>query len=232
MNADKLFPNDLKAEQERDDLFASLTSIAYATPSAVAAGSSTQNPDLGFAQEASSNSEYTIKKKYKSRFFYTPTKSFDAELDESKADIKPTTLTLVDQEVTDRSSSYKEELTDELVNRIDVIREFFLKEIAPKMFAAQSGVLQARLVAELALGAQVDTTHFSQFERMLSTAVTMKMARFITEYLGLPKAQSQELLSFLKPNTNPFVIPVPFDQQERRQKPMSAKGDKLPTAVD
>lgn len=230
MSADKLFTNDLKAEQNMDDLFASLTNIAYATPSADP--NSPFNPkniqDDEFVEDV--DSSYSPKKKYKSRFFYTPTKSFDDELDESKAEIKPTTLALVDQEVNDRSVSYKEELTDELVNRIDIIREFFLKEIAPKMFAAQSGIVQARMVAELALGAQVDNTHFSQFERMLSTAVTVKMARFITEYLGLPKAQSQELLSFLKPNTNPFVIPVPLEQHERRQRPQVAKGDNPPPA--
>src|SRR5271168_1882871 len=198
MTINHLLGTDAKKEEQDDDLLASLTSIAYATP----------QPYSEEVENASS--------KRKSRFFFKPTQSFSEEISKSKRAVAKrdlSALTILDAEVEGRRATYSKELPKALQSNIEKVREFFLKDIGPLALAAQAGTVQASQVMQLTLNTEIDGQAFSQFERMVSKASTIKMARFIAKYLNLPQNTVEELLQLVQPpapkevmfvNSNPF----------------------------
>lgn len=195
-----------KAEEDQaDDLLASISRIAIAdTP-----------PDEDeHVEAAAANTEPKIKKKKrKSRFFFTPSKSFIDEVEERKDLSKPTVLSMVDQEVEARRKTYRNELPDALQERIEEVREFFLTEVGPVTLGGQAGALQAMEVVQRVLGTEIDNKPFAQFERMLQDAVTIKMARFIAGYFDLPTTVARQLVETIQPKKEAFL----FNMGEERR---------------
>lgn len=193
MASSTLLLSTKKEEDAADTLLAALTTIAHASPV----------------------EESKPKKTRRSRFFYRPSVSFQEDIDERKQISKPVPVDLVDQEVQERLNTYKTELPTKLTANIDRVREFFLKEIAPLTLAGQSGAGQARDVVQRLLNAEIDGTPFAQYDRMLAIATTIKMAREITKYMGLPAAMAENLLDSIQPKKEvAFMMPPP--PEERR----------------
>src|SRR6185437_11219069 len=130
----------------------------------------------------------------RSRFFYTPTTSFQEEVEHRKQIAEPKEIELVDQQVEERLKTYEEELPPKLDHNIIKVREFWLKEIAPLTLAAQSGSAQAQDVVQRTLNAPVDQMPFRKFQLMIEHATTIKMAQYIAKYLGIPTSKVRELL--------------------------------------
>lgn len=199
--ANKLVPVDDEQMEVADSLLASLTDIAYAT-----------HPE---------EKKVVVKSERKSRFFFRLTKSFADEIRDKKTTFEPKQLTHIDHEVERRLKSYKKEMPENLEQRIEETREFFLSEIAPITLAAGAGASQAMEVVKRLVGSDIDGTQFEKFERMAAKAVDIKMARFIARQFGMTKAEAQEILVALVPRA-PTLIPVGVPN-ESRQEPKKAK---------
>jgi hypothetical protein len=206
MTVNHLLLTDVEKEEQDDDLLASLTNIAYATPQPVVEPVEEVNP------------------KRKSRFFFNPTQSFSTEINQSKRAVAKrdtSALTILDAEVEARKSTYSKELPKALKSNIEAVREFFLKDIGPLALAAQAGTVQASQVMQLTLNTEIDGQAFLQFERMVSKASTIKMARFIAKYLNLPQRTVEELLQIVQPPAPKEVLLMnanPFDERRPKQK--------------
>lgn len=203
MTVNHLLLTDVKKEEQDDDLLSSLTNIAYATPQPLI--------------EQSKHVKNT-KTNRKSRFFFTPTESFSAEVNRSKKAVKKpnTALTVLDAEVESRQKAYSKELHDALKFNIETVREFFLSEIGPLTLAAQAGTVQASQVMQRVLNTEIDSQIFLQFERMVGKASTLKMARFIAKYLELPTRTVEELLQVIQPPVPKevlFMNPNPLEDR-------------------
>jgi hypothetical protein len=198
-----------KEEDAADDLLASLTVMAHPTPI------------VKEKVEKRRKKKAKPKLKHRSRFFFTPTRSFDDELDKSKKVIEPHALTLLTEEVETRKDLYLEELPKILQSHIEDVREFFLTQIAPRTLAVQAGSAQAREVVQRTLNTEIENTQFAQFERMVMSGTQLKMARYIAKYLGLPVSSVSELVSSVQPR-KPEMIMFPSQgptPEERREPP-------------
>ncbi len=188
MEANILVGDNQEILDGADAMLASLTNIAYSN----------------VPEEAV---EVITKRKYKSRFFFTLSKSF-ADLAESNRQVfKPKELTHIDHEVEKRLKDYKKKMPSELASNIDRVREFFLNEIAPITLAANAGASQAREVVKRLVNSDVDGTQFEKFERLTAKAVDIKMARFIAREFSMTKAEATEMLNELKPRS-PQILPI------------------------
>lgn len=124
-----------------------------------------------------------------SRFFFT----LDEPIEERKKKFTPKKLTHVDHEVTERTRRYKSEVPPALRSKIEMIREFFLTEIAPITMAASGGTGQAKQVVERFLDDKVDTTLLAAFENMSLRAAKIKLSLFVLELFDLDKQFLDEL---------------------------------------
>ena len=177
MSAENLVLTDRAGEESADMLLASLSDIAYSVPA----------------------KQDTIPEGRRSRFFYKPTKSIKEELEERKVQFAPKKLEHIDATTEERLITYREELPETLKTNLENIREFFLTQISPLTFAAPAGTSQAKDVAQRLLGTEIDNTVFDKFERMVHTATTLKLAVFVTNYMGLPKSATRLILESITP---------------------------------
>lgn len=139
----------------------------------------------------------TPKRKFKSRFFFV----LEEDLEVRKEKFKPKKLVHVDAEIVTRAAAYKKEVSPELQSKIEEIREFFLKEIAPLTMAASGGVVQAHKVVERYVDGKIDQTLIRVFDEMVARAAKLKLAAFVTDLFGLSDKQTEEL--FAKPQPAP-----------------------------
>jgi hypothetical protein len=128
-----------------------------------------------------------------SRFWFQ-IETISEETARRKEQFKPKTLEHVDEAVTNRVKIFKKDIPQDLRNRIDQVREFFLKDVAPLTMASTGGALQARDVAERTLKTTVDSAIFSRFDNMVNRAATIKVARFVLAYFDLPEEFLPSLL--------------------------------------
>lgn len=203
VHADNLILTQPEEEQAADDLLASLSTLAFSSPTA---------PELVVTDESSTT--------YKSRFFFKPSVSFNQEVENRKQDFKPTALDHVDSVVEGRLSTYKKEMPVALSANIETVREFFLTQIAPLTLASVAGTSQAQDVVQRLVGSAVDGTVFDKYDKMLRSAINISMARFITQYLGLPKSAHTTLLNELVPKQHQGItIPIPTAAADEITKP-------------
>lgn len=167
------------------------------------------------------------KRQRRSRFFFKPTISFKDDLDDRKKISLPKEVEIVDEQISKRQKTYKQELPSELSSNIEEIREFWLKNIAPLTLAAQSGSQQAKDVVQRTLDTAIDETPFAQFERMVQIATLHKMSRYIVDYMGLPKSYATQISESLIPQQKKEVMFFP-DMHDRRR-PQSEPKEKEPT---
>jgi hypothetical protein len=204
--ANNLVPVSDEELEVADSMLASLTDIAYSTPS-------------------SNKPAAPSRPRRRSRFFFKLSKSFVDETEARKRTFVPKQMVHVDAEVTKRLKEYKREIPPELAGNIDSVREFFLKEIAPITLATGAGATQAREVVKRLVGSDVDGTQFEKFERMMALAVDIKMSRFVARLLGLTKAEGAEIINAMKPRT-PQIVPIglPHHENQRPEKRSRPKG--------
>lgn len=189
MVASDLVLTDTKAEDAHDELLASLTDLAYAIPN---------DPDILNVRDIGSKSK-------RSRFFFRLSDSIAADVKKRRNRLKPKKRVHVDDEISARLATYTAEAPAALVDNIDKVREFFLKQIGPRTLAGGAGVSQARDIVQRMLGTEIDGTQFVKFERMSHTAVSILMAKFIAKYYGLPVSVIDRLLTSIEPR--PLVTP-------------------------
>jgi hypothetical protein len=212
MAINDLLLTDSVQEEKEDDVLSSLLNIAYVTPK---------------AQEPEKPADL---KERRSRFFYRPTESFSTDLDNRKRAQHPpplSSLTILDKEVEARKVTYASELPDSLQSNIESVREFFLNEIGPLTLAAQAGTAQAREVVQRTLNTEIDGLAFAQFERMVGKGATLKMARFIAGYLGLPRNAVESILNSIQPTPpkEAMFFPLPDSRRPPKEKPETPLGD-------
>lgn len=185
-------------EEEADSLLASLSTLAFAA-----------------APEKPKAEKPTLKGKpvrdFKSRFFFTIEPSFAAEIRVKKKQFKPKALDHIDAEVEERLVGYKEELPADLKANIELVREFFLTELAPLTLAGTAGTSQAREVIQRLLGVATDNTAFDRYERMMRVASNIQTARFIARFMGLPRSYVPQLMATLEPRA-PVTFAIPPGQ--------------------
>jgi len=132
------------------------------------------------------------------------------------------------KEIDDRAGAYSIELPDSVEARISLVREFMLKELAPRMIAGFTGVQQARAVLQRVTGGEVDesTEHF--FYQLMVKASNLRMSKFVAQYFDLPEDEIQALISQLNytrelvlerpPLGNPMHDSEPGVEDERHTK--------------
>jgi hypothetical protein len=159
---------------------------------------------------------------WNSEFFFQVSESFDADLARRRKAMtmaKSPELEALDADVENRRKTYQEQLPAELQANIERIREFFLKDIAPLLMAASAGVTQAQQVIHRTVDSPVDERPFAQFEAMLKSAASVRMAEFVTEYMGLSKDLADTLLNAVLPKREMMIFhPDMLDEQSRRQR--------------
>jgi len=158
----------------------------------------------------------------RSEFFFRLSESFQQELDRrrkalAKKRVNPA-LVLLDQEVEERKKVYEQELPEGLQANIERVREFILTEVAPLMMAVQAGTKQAQEVIQRTLNTAIDERPLVQFELMTQSAGRMRMAKFITKYMGLDESVAEELLATVAPKKEMMIFHPGMVDEGRRQK--------------
>lgn len=136
---------------------------------------------------------YSVPKQGKrtSRFWFSME---DEEFEFVKKVMKPKQLEHIDSQIVDRLAIYKKDSPDIYQKHIENIREFFLKEIAPRTLSASGGTTQATEVIRRLLNTDVDDATVSRFQLMINRATTIKMAEFVVSYFGLSEKYLEGVL--------------------------------------
>jgi hypothetical protein len=121
------------------------------------------------------------------------------DIDEIKRSMLPKEMEHIDSQIVDRLDGYKAESPDIYQSHIIAVREFFLKEVAPRTLAASGGTMQATEVIRRLLDTDVDESTVARFQNMLNRATTLKMAEFIVEYFGLPREHLMSIIGSRPP---------------------------------
>lgn len=198
-----LFLTDEEGEQKQDELLGALTRMAYKTP---------------LVKEVKID---TAKSKWKSKFFFKPSKSFDESLAKVKQQSKKAVskdIEIFEGAITKRTLEYSKDLPPALGKHIDGVREFFLSELGPRIFATNVGGAQAKDIAQKVLQAEVDPSMFAKFDRMTAVAADIRMARFVARYMKLSVKDAQEILAASMPALYRRLEnqPQPSSSSERR----------------
>lgn len=149
--------------------------------------------------------------KYKSRFFFHVDDKDELSVIEESVKAKPKEEP-INVEILKRSDSYAKELPNSLKDSITQIREFFLKEIAPKSFALQSGLTQAKSVIEQQVG-EIDASEMSWAEKFAAHSSKLRVLRFIKELFELTDEEAEKLYEMTCTSKQNNVIMMPIQQQ-------------------
>lgn len=152
-------------------------------------------------------------------FFYHRTESFAEAVGVQKASIEPQQEAMqhIDQEVEDRLKTYEKELSGALEKNIAAVREFFLKDIDPLSLGIQGGTAQVHSLMTRILPDGIDTEQFVQFVHMAKQARKIKMANFITEYMGLEISAAERIIDSLTPRKEVMMIGPNADERIAQQ---------------
>lgn len=154
--------------------------------------------------------------KYKSRFFFKVTDKDEISVIENSVHSRPQEEP-INIEIVQRSDKYAKELPNELKLAIIKIREFFLKEIAPKSIALQGGLAQAKAVIEQQVG-EVDASEMMWAEKFAVHSSKLRVLRFIKELFELTDDEAEKLydMSFNVKQPNLFMMPTQQQQHEHK----------------
>jgi hypothetical protein len=154
-------------------------------------------------------------------FFYYRTESFAEAVGIQKAAVEPQKQAMqhIDQEVEDRLKSYEKELSATLEQNIEKVREFFLKEIDPLSLGIQGGTAQVHALMTRIFPDGIDTEQFVQFVHMAKQARKIKMANFITGYMGLELSDAERIIDSLTPKKEVLMIGPNADERIAQQQP-------------
>ncbi len=132
-----------------------------------------------------------------------------------------------ERELDERAELYKEELPDDLEQKISEVREYLLRTVNPLVLAAQVGAEQAFAVLGKATDSEVEREFQNKLQIMLQKGVNLKLSRFVVEYLGLKPRDAAVLLERTPPST--IVFPSLKEVQpehpigNRREQPRNRK---------
>lgn len=152
-------------------------------------------------------------------FFYYRTESFAEAVGIQKATVEPQKQAMqhIDQEVEDRLKTYEKELASSLEKNIEAVREFFLKEIDPLSLGIQGGTAQVHSLMTRLFPDGIDTEQFVQFVHMAKQARKIKMANFITGYMGLELSDAEKIIDSLTPKKEVLMIGPNADERIAQQ---------------
>lgn len=152
-------------------------------------------------------------------FFYYRTESFAEAVGIQKATVEPQKQAMqhIDQEVEDRLKTYEKELSASLEENIEKVREFFLKDIDPLSLGIQGGTAQVHSLMTRIFPDGIDTEQFVQFVHMAKQARKIKMANFITGYMGLELSDAERIIDSLTPKKEVLMIGPNADERIAQQ---------------
>jgi len=159
---------DEASMEQEDSLQRSLARVAYSTP--------VLDPLSG-----------RDRRERRSRFFFRLEPDIKAAEDYRKLQMSAKKLEHIDDEISARLSTYKEEAAPEIKGNLEKVREFFLTNVAPLTLAATGGALQATDIVQRMVDSEVDPGMRGRFEQMVNRAAVYKMALFVMEYFQLPQ---------------------------------------------
>ena len=139
--------------------------------------------------------------RFTSRFFVKDVSDIVADM---KAANKPRRLEPDNKELSEFETRAKKTLPKLTQPNIKRVRQFFIEELAPLTMAVGAAVFQAKAVLKATTGEDPDPSAFANFERMAKSAVNLRMAQFLQDYLSLPA----EAVSLLLESNSPARPPV------------------------
>lgn len=160
------------------------------------------------AQAVQSDSKYT------SRFFFHVDDKDELSIIEESVKAKPKEEP-INIEILKRSDAYAKELPVSLKDAIVKIREFFLKEIAPKSIALQSGLVQAKAVIEHQVG-EIDASEIAWAEKFAAQSSKLRVLRFIKELFQLTDEEAEKVYELSCIPKQPNIIMMPAQHQEHK----------------
>lgn len=149
--------------------------------------------------------------KYKSRFFFKVTDTDEISIIEDSVHAK-LQEDPINIEIVQRSDKYAKELPAELKSAIVKIREFFLKEIAPKSIALQGGLAQAKAVIEQQVG-EVDASEMMWAEKFAAHSAKLRVLRFIKSLFELTDDEAEKLYELTCTSKQNSIIMFPQSVQ-------------------
>lgn len=172
--------------------------------------SSTQDKSKRTPQVAQKSSGNRFIKNMDPRFFYRPSEDPSYVAKKRKREFSNRTKVIPqNKDSIAREESYAKDLPKIIEKDLEKVREYFLKDLAPKYFAAQAGIDQAKQVLSRVLDSEVDPTQFGQFDVLLKKSLSQSMARFIQTYVGLSEKDMDSILEKPKrPSKEVIVIPT------------------------
>lgn len=129
--------------------------------------------------------------KYKSRFFFHVDEKNELDVLEENLN-KKIQEDPINIEILKRSDLYAKELPTSLKSDIIKIREFFLKEIAPKSIALQGALAQAKSVIEQQVG-EIDSSEMMWAEKFAAHSAKLRVLRFIKSLFELTDSEAEKL---------------------------------------
>ena len=163
----------------------------------------------------------TLKKRHRSRFFFS---MFEDEIASLKREAVPVKPEPENKEAIQYAEALGKTLPPVLKENIVTVRDFFIKEIAPLTLALGAGASQASEAIKAVTGSEVELSTLVKFEKMAHHAVVIKMSHFIERFLKLPANSTGELISAANPS-QPKRFPDPYVPQE----PESESGNRRET---
>lgn len=158
------------------------------------------------------------KRKYRSKFFFEVSPNILTIEKIQKAHKPYTPPTPINKEVEERTKQYEKELSPELNKNLAEVREFFLKELAPKTFATDGGLNQVLEIMGNVVG-EIEPNTLNQFQKLSLHAVNIRMCRFVAQYFGLSEKDTDALVNVLiGSNQTPSFIPIPINSEDQNRR--------------
>ncbi len=168
----------------------------------------------------------------RSRFFFAPTMSFTEDVEIRKKVSLPREVEIVDEQIEARKKTYEKQLPTKLNKNLEQVREFWLNQVAPLALAAQSGSEQARDVINRTLNVEIDSTSFMQFQLMLNQGTKVKLADYVTKYLGLKASDRDLILDVVKVHRPQKEVIYVSDNDRRARTPQPQEENRNLTASE
>lgn len=167
-------------------------------------------------KEKKQNQAKSIKSesKYTSRFFFHVDDKDELSIIEESVTAKPKEEP-INVEILKRSDTYAKELPSSLKESIVKIREFFLKEIAPKSLALQGGLAQAKAVIEQQIG-EVDASEMVWAEKFAAHSSKLRVLRFIKTLFQLTDAEAEKVYELACLPKQPNIFMMPSNNQDSK----------------
>lgn len=96
----------------------------------------------------------------------------------------------VNQRILEQAKQMKKSFTAEVKENTDVLRDMFVKDIAPKLLPVVSALEDAKDILTEIVGQKVEAQAFTLAQKMVFAAAEVKLATRVATYLGLSKLET------------------------------------------